>query len=141
MWKITEANTNTVQIRYNSQDAKDGSNCLHFWSEYDVEFTIEQTVDSLECGMYSFSIYAQGDTIREDATVLIYVISDGKRYEQSFHLDGWLSWKAPCIDNIVCNNGTVTVGVKIKAPAGAWGTIDCFELIEVPDTSISQPVG
>ena len=135
MWKITEANANTVQIQNNSQDAKDGSYSLHFWSEYDVEFTVEQTVDSLVNGIYSFSIYAQGDTISEDATVLIYVISDGKRYEQSFDLDGWLSWKAPCIENIICNNGTVTVGVKIEASAGAWGTIDCFELIANADVS------
>lgn len=129
MWRIAEKNPNTVDIQNSARDAKNGNRSLHFWNESDVEFTVEQTLSSLEDGKYLLSLYAQGDLIDANATVTVYAISDGKRYEQSFTLNGWLSWKAPCIEGIACNDGTITVGVSVKAPAGAWGTVDEFELI------------
>ena len=50
------------------------------------------------------------------------------RYEQPFAVDGWVNWQNPIIENIPCTTGTVTVGVSVTAPAGAWGTLDDFLL-------------
>ncbi len=129
MWKITEATTGTVTFQDKESDSKDGQKNLHFWNEAAVEFNVEQTVEALPKGNYSCSFYVQGDGEGENATLLLYAISDGVRYEQTFTLDGWVNWRIPCIDNIACNSGSITVGIKVKAAEGAWGTVDCFELI------------
>ena len=130
MWRVTESSDGTVDFQNKESDARDGCMSLHFWNEGAVEFNAEQTVTALPDGSYTFSLCVQGDGEGENATLLIYAVSDGVRYEQSFTLDGWLSWKTPVIENIPCNSGTMTVGIEIKAAPGAWGTVDCIELVE-----------
>lgn len=127
-WKITENALGTVSIENKASDSKHGDTALHFWKDQPIEFTAEQTVSSLPNGTYQFSVYVQGDGAGENAALLIYAISDGVRYEQRFTLDGWLYWRVPTIEDIPCHNGTITVGIEIKAPAGAWGTIDAAQL-------------
>ena len=127
-WEINEAAPDTVGIENQSSDAKHGDTALHFWKDQPVEFTAEQMVSSLPDGTYQFSVYVQGDDVGDNATLLIYAISDGIRYEQHFTLDGWLYWRVPTIENIPCRNGTMIVGVEIKAPPEAWGTIDAAQL-------------
>ena len=133
MWKITELVAGTTDYQEKQADAKAGTKSLHFWSDQPVEFSAEQTITSLEKGKYAFSLSVQGDAAGDDATLLIYVISDGVRYEQTFTLAGWVNWQEPSITNILCNSGTMKVGIEIKTAAGAWGTIDCVELIRVAD--------
>ena len=128
-WTIREAAPGTVSIQDKAADAKDGSKSLHFWSEAPVDFTAEQTITDLPAGTYDFSLYVQGDGADSKATLLIYAISDGVRYEKRFTLDGWLYWRVPVIEAIPCTNGSVTVGVRILAPPGTWGTVDHGELI------------
>ncbi len=129
MWEITESVLGTVDFQNKETDAKDGCMALHFWNEEAVEFNVEQNVDSLPDGNYTFSVYVQGDGASENDKLLIYAISDGVRYEQSFTLDGWANWRVPAIENIPCSNGSMMVGIEIKAAAGAWGTVDCIELV------------
>ena len=133
MWKITEAVKSTTGFQEKQADAKEGVKALHFWSDQPVEFCAEQTVTALEKGKYQFSLSVQGDGAGENAVLLIYVISDGKRYEQTFLLAGWANWQVPSIRDISCNSGTMKVGIEIKAAAGAWGTIDCVELVRAED--------
>lgn len=129
-WTITEAVSGTVSSQKKASDARDGDTSVHFWNDSPVEFTAEQTVTSLPNGTYRFSMYIQGDDAGEDATLLIYAISDGVRYEQTFTMDGWLYWRVPEIMDIPCSNGTITVGIAIKGAAGAWGTMDAGQLIQ-----------
>ena len=133
MWKIIEAVKSTTDFQEKQEDAKEGVKALHFWSDQPVEFCAEQTVTALEKGKYQFSLSVQGDGAGENAVLLIYVISDGKRYEQTFLLAGWLNWQVPSIQDISCNSGTMKVGIEIKAAEGAWGTIDCVELVRAVD--------
>ena len=130
MWKITAVTSGIASIKERASDAKDGVKCIHFWNDSTVEFCVEQTVDALPKGKYSFSLSIEGDGAGDGATLLIYVISDGVRYEQPFTLNGWLNWQVPLIQNITCNSGQMTIGLEIKAAPGAWGTIDCVELVE-----------
>ena len=128
MWNITEKASGTVDFQNKSADAKDGSMTLHFWSSSAVEFTATQTVTALPNGSYKFSLDVQGDGEGSNAILKIFVISDGVRYEQTFTLDGWCVWQTPTIDGIVCNSGSMTVGIEVKAASGAWGTVDCVSL-------------
>ena len=128
MWSVTEATAGTVDFQNKAADAKDGNMTLHFWSDSAVDFTVEQTVSSLPGGKYTFSLYVQGDGEGDNPTLLIYVISDGKRYEQTFTLDGWVNWQNPVIEGIECTGGSMVIGIRVNAAAGAWGTFDCVSL-------------
>lgn len=127
MWRITEA-APTTDFQNKTTDAYTGSVSLHFWNADAVEFTVEQEITGLRQGTYTFSIQAQGGDAGSDAQMYIYVISDGQRYEQPFTVDGWVVWQNPTIDHISCASGTLTVGVYVRAPGGAWGTLDDFLL-------------
>ena len=131
-WQITESAAGTVGISDTPTDARDGARSLHFWSNEAVVFTAEQTVTALPDGEYAFSLSAQGDDIGDNAELKIYAVSDGKRYEQRFTPDGWRCWKVPMLEHIPCSSGVMQVGISVKAAAGAWGTIDCAELIKEP---------
>ena len=128
MWKVTELVKGTVNFKESKADAKEGANIIHFWNDKNVEFKIEQEIENLPNGDYTFNVYLQGDGEDSDSDMYIYVISDGIRYEEKFSLDGWLKWSNPTINNIKCTKGSVIVGVEIKASPGTWGTIDMFEL-------------
>lgn len=126
MWCIAEA-APTVDFQNKATDAYTGSMALHFWNADKVEFTVQQTITDLREGEYCFSIQAQGGNMNKDAQMYIYAISDGKRYEQPFAVNGWVVWQNPCIEKIPCSSGQMTVGVSVQA-AGAWGTMDDFLL-------------
>ena len=132
-WDITETTAGTVGISTTDTDARDGSRSLHFWSGGAVGFTAQQTVNDLPAGDYSFSLSAQGDNVGAGASLKIFVESGNARYEQEFTLDGWRCWKVPMTAHIPLS-GSATVGVTVNAAAGAWGSIDCMELIREPET-------
>lgn len=137
IWKIREAEAGTVSIQTNPDDARQGSGSLHFWSGNAVSFKTEQTLEQLPEGLYSYSLYVQGDGAGENAVLRIYAVSGAVRYEQSFTLDGWLCWKAPAIMDIPCTDGVITVGIEVNAAPGAWGTIDQVELLLQEDGKMS----
>ena len=133
MWQITEKAAGTVGFSDDPGDARDGSGSLHFWNAEPVEFTAEQTISDLDNGSYTLSLSAQGGDIGENAELYLYAVSGGERREQRFTIDGWRDWKAVTLEHIPCTDGRMTVGVAVKAAAGAWGTIDCFELVREPE--------
>ena len=127
MWRITEE-TPTVDFQQKKTDAFSGEISLHFWHADSVAFTVEQDITGLRPGSYTFSLQAQGGGMDGTEQLLLYAIADGVRYEQPFTVDGWVNWQNPAIENISCTSGTVTIGVSITAPGGAWGTLDDFLL-------------
>lgn len=129
MWAVTETVLGTVEFQENKSEVKEGNFGIHFWNDKSVEFKVEQTINDLPDDTYTFSLYVQGDGAGEDARLLMYVIADGVRYEQSFSLDGWLNWRVPSVDNIKCSSGSIIIGVEVDAAPGAWGIVDCFELV------------
>ncbi len=105
-------------------DASSGEWSLHFWSESEVSMTVEQTLEGLADGVYSFSIKAQGGDTGTSPEMFIYVQVGDMVYRQDFAVDGWINWKNPKINNIAVSGGTVKVGVSVKTAAKGWGTID-----------------
>jgi hypothetical protein len=55
-------------------------------------------------------------------------------------LSGWCVWDNPTIENITINSGDkVVVSLHVSASAGAWGTIDDFELCKTGDVEETKP--
>ncbi|WP_420489933.1 hypothetical protein [Neobacillus vireti] len=43
-----------------------------------------------------------------------------------------MNWSNPQVNNIlVTEDGTITIGARIKADGGAWGSLDDFNLYQV----------
>ena len=133
MWRINGANAGSAGRKGDPSNARDGSCSLHFWSDQELDFTVEQTVADLPEGEYDLSLSIQGD-VGKSASIKLYAVCDGVRIEQSVLPDGWKNWKVPLIGPIVCNSGSLTIGIEIKAAAGSWGSIDCVELVRRPKT-------
>lgn len=126
MLVINEAAKGTTDFQKKEADATTGEWSLHYWSESAVDFTAEYTVKDVEPGTYCFNLFAQGGDSGNNPEMYIYVKADGKDYREDYLVDGWINWKHPEISDIKVSGGDVTVGVRVKAKAKAWGTFDDF---------------
>ena len=125
MWHITDiAASPQTDFQVKSTDAFAGQVSLHYWNENAVEFTVEQEISGLRAGSYRFSLQAQGGDHGDGAECYIYAIADGVRYEMPFAVEGWRVWQNPTIEDIVCENGSITIGIYVKTAGGGWGTFD-----------------
>lgn len=115
-----------------SEDTHGGSKGAHFYSSNPLSFTVSQTVNDLEPGVYTFGGYIQGGNADEEdlqsAFAEVYY-ADGTlkiRYEETCSLNGWLNWSNPEVKGITVSEGEyLVVGMEVNASiGGAWGTID-----------------
>ena len=134
MWKVSyEGEKNPTDFQTKTDDAHTGDVSFHFWSESDMEFSIEQELTDLEPGTYQLMAYAQGGDVSEDAAMELYAIVDGKELTEPFMVTGWADWKNPTIPEIKVTDGTLTIGVRMKCNAKSWGTVDDFTLNRISD--------
>ena len=124
MYNFIYDETNPADFQEKEADSFTGSFALHFWDPNGVYFQAEQTITDLMDGQYYFSMEGQGGDIGTDPTFYIYAISGGETYTQEFTLDGYANWIMPELKDFAVVDGTVTVGVYVKAGKGAWGTFD-----------------
>ena len=118
-WKIEGSG-----YKINGEDVRNGSFGLHFYAESDFSFTAEKTV-KLPAGTYNIGGYLQGGSAGAGDIYQFYVVAGKTTKTVDTSLDGYLNWNQPEIKNLVLTEATdVTVGVKVKATAGAWGTWD-----------------
>ena len=123
MWKaVNLSDVDELYVLDKSTDALTGTKSYHFWSEGEVEFTLEQTVTGLAPGKYNFSLSIQGGDA-EVQNVYIYTIINGIKTTAPAEISSWRVWSSPKIENIDVA-GDITVGIYVKCGAGAWGTID-----------------
>ena len=125
---ITYNTDNTGYTDYTTQDALEG-NCLHFWSESAMDFTVSTEVEAKTKGYYYSTVALQGG-VDEDAKISL-SISNGS--DSSTDSDktfmGWCSWQNPKTDMIYVNKGdTIKVSLNIVASPNSWGTIDNLTL-------------
>ena len=131
MWKVTPiSGDNPTDFQNKSSDASDGNYSLHFWSQSDMEFSIEQDIAIDQAGTYTASVNMQGGDFNPGAVIYMYVtIGDEKYMSDDVKLDGWCKWKNPTISDInVAAGDTVTIGAYVKCDALAWATFDEFSL-------------
>lgn len=134
MWKVSyEGEKNPTDFQTKTDDAHTGDVSFHFWSESDMEFSIEQELTDLEPGTYQLMAYAQGGDVSEDAVMELYAIVDGEELTEPFMVTGWADWKNPTIPEIKVTDGTLTIGVRMKCNAKSWGTVDDFTLNRISD--------
>lgn len=127
MWEITGEGTD---FQDKDSDAHSGALSLHFWSTGDVDFTVQQTLTGLEPGTYEFGLYIQGGDA-DGAQIFIFADNGTDNLTQDTEVTGWCDWHDPVISGItVGDDGTLTVGASVKAPAKAWGTLDDFYLYQ-----------
>ncbi len=134
MWNITNNGNKTTELYVIDKitDAASGTKSLHFYSTGDVDFVAEQTVTGLASGVYNFSLSIHGgDAATQD--IRVYAIADGKTYETTAGITAWREFTTPTISNITTTDGTITVGISVKLPSGAWGNIDDFLLAPVEE--------
>ena len=131
MWR---AASQTDDIPYDYQDfvndAHSGTVAFHYWSESDMAFTLEQTVTGLAPGRYRASLWSQGGDMR-DASLTLYVIADGRRYECGFMNTSWADWQNPVIEGITLTGDSLIIGAEVRCGARGWGTLDDFSLTRV----------
>lgn len=134
MWKVSyEGEKNPTDFQTKTDDAHTGDVSFHFWSESDMEFSIEQELTDLEPGTYQLLAYAQGGDVSEDAAMELYAIVDGEELTEPFMVTSWADWKNPTIPEIKVTDGTLTIGVRMKCNAKSWGTVDDFTLNRISD--------
>ena len=127
MWEITGEGTD---FQDKDSDAHSGALSLHFWSTGDVDFTVQQTLTGREPGTYEFGLYIQGGDA-DGAQIFIFADNGTDDLTQDTEVTGWCDWHDPVISGItVGDDGTLTVGASVKAPAKAWGTLDDFYLYQ-----------
>ncbi|MCR5510972.1 MAG: glycosyl hydrolase 53 family protein, partial [Lachnospiraceae bacterium] len=131
VWKITDnAGNAPVDYQKKASDAHTGEVAVHFWSQSDMDFCIEQEVKPGQAGKYSAEAYMQGGDFDASSTIELYVVVGDTEYTSDpVSLDGWVNWKNPRIEDIeVGADDTVTVGARVRCNALAWATFDDFSL-------------
>lgn len=132
-WTITGDDGAEVK----NEDPHSGTYALHFYSETEASFRIEQEI-SLNKGSYILNAYGQGDK----ADYKLYAKVGEKEYTPETYtaLSGWKNWVTPTINlKIEQDKTAVTIGLLITNHAEGWGTWDDFYLGEANDTPITPP--
>lgn len=142
-WEITnymtnESSQNELEVKENC-DQKSGAYGLHFWNSEGVDFEVSQTITGLEAGTYTYKMALQGGDGGENEEIYIYADNGKERKIKNTSLNGWKNWQEPEINNIEVKKGdSLTIGIIVKAGAGAWGTLDDFVLMK--EETIQSPI-
>ena len=134
MWKVAYAgSSNPTDFQSKADDAYTGEVAFHFWSDSDMEFSIEQELADLESGTYQLLVYAQGGDMSDDSMLELYAVTGDGEQTVPFMLTTWADWKNPIIPEIEVTDGSLMIGVRMKCNAGSWGTVDDFTLNKMPE--------
>lgn len=124
MWSITyEGNNNPTDFQQKESDAHSGEYAFHFWSESDMDFTIEQEFTDLEPGTYALTAYFQGGDIQDSAKLELYASTGGTVSSDDFTAQGYANWQAPSLPSIEVTDGTLTIGMHIQCNAKGWAQL------------------
>ena len=126
MWVVNSNGSNPTDFQEKEADAKSGDYAFHFWSESDMDFSMEQTITDLPNGTYKYFAYAQGGDVDDTASMELYAIAGGEEKTVSFMVDGYGNWQVPEIEGLNVTDGTLTIGVRMKCNPKSWGTMNDF---------------
>jgi|GEM_PF-357342 len=127
MWRVTYGEGSAPHTTYQNKaaDARTGNYALHFYSAAGVDFQVEQTLTGLKPGYYNASMHIQGGDASASAMEL-FVVADGREQRVETGVRGWVQWNHPSIGDVLVTDGSLTIGARIRAGSGAWGTLDDF---------------
>ncbi len=130
-WVLTDiGGADQLYAEEKQTDSMTGVWHMHFWSAKtdSVEFTLEQTPESLPAGKYKFTISIMGgDGGQTD--IYAYVKQDGRIVQTApLSITSYGNWATATVRGIeYSGEGNMTVGIYVKcqgAGNGAWGKID-----------------
>lgn len=133
MWEVTSVGANPTDFFEKADDAHTGNFSFHFYSESDMEFSIQQKFTDLEPGTYRLNAFAQGGDVADTAEMELFAITADGEEVASFMVTTWVDWKNPTIPEIKVTDGTLTIGIRVKTNAKSWGTFDDFTLNKISD--------
>lgn len=117
-----------------TDDPHSGTRSAHFYSGSPYSFTVSQYAIGLPAGTYVASAFLQGDGEAADSVVQLTLSSEASSASARFAMNGWRNWSSPVTGAVtVAEGGSATVTFSASLPAGAWGTIDDFELVRAPE--------
>ena len=138
-WTFTDlAHADELYVEDKKTDSLSGTKHAHFWSAArdSVEFTLEQRVEELPAGRYSFSISIMGGDAGDQEIYAYVKEGDQVLATAPMSISSYGSWDTgliPAFDH--AEGEVVTVGVYVRcqgAGNGAWGKIDDAKLNAVP---------
>ncbi|MBR3929018.1 MAG: glycosyl hydrolase 53 family protein [Clostridia bacterium] len=137
-WVFTDLkNADELYIEDKKTDSLTGTKHAHFWSaqKNSVEFTLEQTLDTLTAGKYALTASIMGGDAGK-TEIYAYVKIDGDIVAAApMSITSYGNWDTAKTDSFLYEGGeSVTVGVYVKcegAGNGAWGKIDDMMLNSV----------
>ncbi len=140
MWEITydSETSGYATFQQKASDAKSGEYSLHYYSGEQIDFDVTQKITGLKPGYYSLSMFLQGGDA-DESDMYLYATTEDQEYKQNTSVNGWVNWSNPEIKEILVLDGTLTIGAKIKANPGAWGTLDNFYLKRTGDYVVDEP--
>lgn len=133
MWEVSFVGANPTDFFEKADDAHTGNFSFHFYSESDMEFSIEQKFTDLEPGTYRLTAFAQGGDVADTADMELYAITADGEEVAFFMVTTWVDWKNPTIPEIKVTDGILTIGIRVKTNAKSWGTFDDFTLNKISD--------
>ncbi len=133
MWKIVDANS-CVGRQADTSNVRTGSYCLKFWDNKEISYEVTQVV-TLAAGIYKLGTYVEGGDAGNASSFLLFAENGEEKLVTETGVTSWQNWANPEVADItVKEDGTeVTIGVSVKAPAGAWGAWDDFYLYKTAD--------
>ncbi|MCR4903560.1 MAG: glycosyl hydrolase 53 family protein [Butyrivibrio sp.] len=136
-WVITGTG---ASIEVNGTNNRSGSNDLHFWYGSAYEFSAEQSV-TLDSGIYCLETYLQGGSASDTTLFQLYVTINGEEKAVNGSVTTWQNWTKLSIEDIeITNDSTdVTVGLRVNAEAGVWGSFDDCYLYKTGDVEEAEP--
>ena len=140
-WVITDSNK-AVSRKNDSSNVRSGAYCLHFWDNKEISYTVEQKI-TLNKGVYKLGTFLEGGDAGTDSEFLLYAVVGSEKLQTPTGVTGWQNWANPEVTDIKVteDNTEITVGISVKAPAGAWGAFDDFYLYRTGDIdNPEQPV-
>ena len=129
-WVVTDMRgADELYVEEKKSDSLSGTHHMHFWSarKDSVEFTLEQTPESLAPGTYTFTLSIMGGD-GGDTDIYMYIKIDGEiAVSCPMRITSYKNWDTESVTAELKEGQTLTVGVYVKAQGtgkGAWGKID-----------------
>lgn len=135
-WTITGTG---ADLETGGSNNRSGQGALHFWYGSDFEFTATQTV-TLDKGTYNLETYLQGGSASDDTIFQLYIVIDDEEQNVSGSVTSWQNWSKLSIEDITIDDDDteLTVGLRVSAEAGVWGSFDDCYLYDSDEDSTTD---
>jgi Arabinogalactan endo-1,4-beta-galactosidase len=128
-WTIV-GDSGAVKVEHNAANAKSGEYALNYWLGTAFKYTITQSIENIDNGVYELRASASGG-VYEEQKIALFAKSDDKTYSTDVINTGWNDWHSYTVGNIEVRDGKVSIGFDVDAPAEAWGYMDDIALVKV----------